>query len=81
MSGKIILQQEYVELFTVGTIAKPSFSQDFPAKLVTTKMEWEDLVFKPKTAQQIHDIQIWLDCNNIFLQDWGMEKRNKPGYG
>lgn len=80
MSGRIILQQEYVEQLTVGTVSKPSFSPDFPAKLVTTKMEWEDLVIKPKTAQQIHDIQIWLDCNNIFLQDWGMEKRNRPGY-
>ncbi|MEX2512667.1 MAG: ATP-binding protein [Cyclobacteriaceae bacterium] len=80
MSGRIILQQEYVELLTLGKISKPSFSPDFPAKLVTTKMEWEDLIIKPKTAQQIQDIQIWLNCNNTFLQDWGMEKRNKPGY-
>jgi hypothetical protein len=80
MSGKIILQQEHVELFTVGTISKPSFSPEFPAKLVTTKMEWEDLVIRPKTAQQINDIQIWLHYNKIFLQDWGMDKRTKPGY-
>lgn len=79
-SGKIILQEEYVELFTIGAVTKPSFGPDFPAKLVSTKMEWEDLVLKPKTAQQIQDIQIWLDCNHIFLRDWGMEKRNKPGY-
>src|SRR5690606_14788879 len=43
MSGRIILQQEYVELLTIGTVSKPSFSPDFPAKLVSTKMEWEDL--------------------------------------
>lgn len=80
MSGKIILQPEYVELFTTGVISKPAFSPDFPAKLVSTKMEWEDLVINPKTAAQINDIKIWLEHNNTFLQDWGMDKRIKAGY-
>jgi hypothetical protein len=79
-SGKIILHQEYVDLFTLGVVTKPSFSPDFPAKLVATKMAWKDLVIKPKTAQQINDIQIWLHHNKVFLQDWEMEKRTKPGY-
>src|SRR3989337_2607625 len=80
MSGKIILQQEYVDLFTIGTITKPTFGTDFPAKLVTTKMEWDDVVLNSKTAQAIHDIKIWLHHNVHFMQDWGMEKRVKPGY-
>ncbi len=80
MSGKIILQQEYVDLFTIGTITKPTFGTDFPAKLVTTKMEWDDLVLNSKTAQTIHYIKIWLHHNAHFMQDWGMEKRIKPGY-
>ncbi len=80
MSGKIILQPEYVELFTTGIVSKPSFSPEFPAKLVSTKMEWEDLVINPKTATQINDIQIWLQHNNTFLKDWEMDKRIKAGY-
>ena len=40
MSGRIILQQDHVDLFTIGKIARPNFSADFPARLVTTKMEW-----------------------------------------
>ena len=39
MSGKIILQQEYIDLFTTGIVAKPNFGPEFPAKLVTTKMD------------------------------------------
>lgn len=80
MSGKIILQQEYVDLFTTGTISKPSFSPEFPAKLVTTKMEWDDLILNPKTAQPIHDIKIWLHHNTAFMQDWQMDKKIKPGF-
>lgn len=80
MSGKLILQQEYVELFTTGIVSKPLFGPEFPAKLVTTKMEWEDLIMHPKTAMQINDIKIWLEHNSTFLRDWGMEKRIKGGY-
>jgi len=80
MSGKIILQPEYVDLFTTGLISKPTFGQDFPAKLITTKMDWQDLVLNPKTLQQINDIKVWMHHNPEFIREWGMSKRIKPGY-
>jgi len=80
MSGKIILQQEYVDVFTLGFVSKPTFSPDFPAKLVTTNMEWEDLILNPKTAESINGIKIWLQHNNQFLTEWGMDKKIKPGF-
>ncbi|MFT3747088.1 MAG: AAA family ATPase [Agriterribacter sp.] len=80
MSGKLILQQEYVDLFTTGIISKPVFGAEFPAKLVTTKMEWKDLVLNPKTALPISDIKIWLEHNNRLIDEWKMDKRIKPGY-
>jgi len=80
MSGKIILQQEYIDIFTVGTVTKPMFGPDFPAKNISTKMDWSDLVLNAKTKQQIQDIKIWLDHNASFMNDWGMEKKIKPGY-
>ena len=80
MSGKIILQHEYVDLFTTGAVTRPGFGPDFPAKLVTTKMDWEDLVLNTKTAQPINDIKIWLHHNATFLNEWGMGKKIKPGF-
>ncbi len=80
MSGKLMLQQEYVDLLTTGIVSKPSFSPDFPAKLVTTKLDWDDLVITQKTAQQISDIKTWLNHNATFFKEWGMDKRIKPGY-
>ena len=80
MSGKIILQPEYVDLFTTGLISKPTFGPDFPAKLITTKMDWQDLVLNAKTLQQINDIKVWLHHNPVFMREWGMSKRIKPGY-
>ncbi|MGB8194672.1 MAG: ATP-binding protein [Chitinophagaceae bacterium] len=80
MSGKLVLQQEYVDLLTIGSASKPSFGPDFPAKLVTTRMHWDDLVLNPKTVGPINDIKIWLEHNNTLLYDWGMERKIKPGY-
>jgi hypothetical protein len=80
MSGKIILQQEYIDLFTIGKISKPVFGPDFPAKNISTKLDWCDLVLNAKTNQQINDIKIWLDHNVTLMNDWGMEKKIKPGY-
>jgi len=80
MSGKIILQDEYIDLFTTGTLSKPTFGPEFPAKLVTTKMDWSDLILNSKTAQAINDLKIWMQHNDAFMQEWQMDKKVKPGY-
>ena len=80
MSGKIILQQDYIDLFILGTAAKPSFGPEFPAKNISTKMEWSDLILNSKTEQQINDIKTWLDHNEAFMNEWGMDKKIKPGF-
>jgi Cdc6-like AAA superfamily ATPase len=80
MSGRLLLQQEYVDLLTIGSASKPSFGPEFPAKLVTTKMEWDDVILNPKTVGPIHDIKIWLEHNNTLLHDWDMSRKIKPGF-
>jgi hypothetical protein len=80
MSGRLMLQQEYVDLLTTGVMSKPAFGPDFPAKLVTTKMEWKDLVLNPKTINSIYDIKIWLEHNAHLRHEWGMDNVVKPGY-
>jgi len=80
MSGKIILHDEYIDLFTTGTLSKPHFGPEFPAKLVTTKMDWNDLILNSKTAQAINDLKIWMQHNEAFMNEWQMDKKVKPGY-
>lgn len=80
MSGKLMISQEYVELFLMGRIGKPSFSMKFPAQLLETEMEWEDLVLNSETSTQIQELQAWITHGNTLLYDWGMYKKIKPGY-
>jgi hypothetical protein len=80
MSGRLILDPEIVELLTIGTVARPRFSMDFPAEYLETGMEWDDLVLHPNTLRHIREIENWITCNDTLLQDWGMYKKLKSGY-
>ncbi|WP_449258805.1 ATP-binding protein [Chlorobium limicola] len=80
MSGRMIMNPEIVELLTLGTVSKPSFSIDFPAEHIETEMDWDDLVLPETTFRQIQEIEQWIACNETLINDWGMKKRIKPGY-
>jgi AAA+ superfamily predicted ATPase len=80
MSGRLILDPEIVELFTIGTVSKPRFSSEFPAEHIDTEMTWDDLVLHPVTLRQIHEIGHWISHHETLLHDWGMKKTLKPGY-
>lgn len=80
MSGKLILSEDYAELFLLGKISKPRFSMKFPAELIETKMEWDDLVLNKETNDQIKELQTWIAYGDALLNDWGMHKKLKPGY-
>ena len=80
MSGRLIMDEEYVDLFTIGKISKPKLSSDFPAELITTVLEWKDLVLQEKTLEEIKEIETWLNHNGKLLNDWKMKGKIKPGF-
>lgn len=79
LSGRIQLSREYAELFTTGKSRKPNFSRDFPAKLIETELEWEDLVLPKKALEQIEEIQLWINHSETLMEDWGLRKKLRPG--
>ncbi len=80
MSGKLLIDEEYLSLLILGKISKPTLSQNFPASLIATELEWEDLVLQEKTLNQIHEIEVWLKHNEVLLHQWNMKSKIKPGY-
>ncbi|MEO5592592.1 MAG: ATP-binding protein [Chitinophagaceae bacterium] len=80
MSGKIILSPEYVDLFTTGKVTRPHFNSSFPARLIQTQLEWNDLVLSDEVMLQIKELEQWLQHNNTLVNDWGMGSRFKKGY-
>jgi ATPase family associated with various cellular activities (AAA) len=80
MSGKLVMNGDYIDLFTLGHFSRPHFSLDFPAQRITTAMEWEDLVLNSQTLQQIRELEGWITHSATILDDWGMKRKLKPGY-
>lgn len=79
-SSRLILDSDYIELFTSGKVTRPRLSTSFPAQWIITEMEWDDLVLMPSTLKQIQEIETWINYNDTLLYDWGMKKKVKPGY-
>jgi hypothetical protein len=80
MTGRLILDQEYVELFLHGRVSIPKFSTEFPAEYITTQLTWNDLVLPELTWQQIQEIDGWITHQSTLMQDWGMSRHVKPGF-
>src|SRR5690554_3918465 len=79
-SSSILISDEYIDFFTTGKIRKPQFSMEFPAKQLTTKMDWTDLVADDVTAQQLDELRIWLKHGRTLYEEWEMDTKLKPGY-
>ncbi|WP_433763604.1 ATP-binding protein [Flavobacterium ginsenosidimutans] len=80
LSGLLILEEEYIEKFITGKILKPQMSSIFPAQLIETQLDWNDLVLNSNTLNQIKEIETWLKFNDILLHEWNMKAKIKPGF-
>ncbi|MEM7105399.1 MAG: ATP-binding protein [Bacteroidota bacterium] len=80
MSGKLRLDEDYVDLFIQDKNTMPKLSTTFPAQHIETKLSWDDLVLSSTTMATIQDIQDWIENNDILMHDWGMDGKLKPGY-
>ncbi|WP_223248729.1 ATP-binding protein [Thalassolituus oleivorans] len=79
-SGRIVLNPDYVELFTTGKISTPHFSAEFPAQQIYTELEWGDLVLSPTVKERIDEIRLWVENNHILMNEWQMAAKFKPGF-
>ena len=80
MSGRVIIDQEWMDKLLFGKESAPRFGLDFPAHKVTTAMNWNDAVLHPHTAKQINDINIWLNHSARLMMDANLKRKIKPGY-
>ncbi|WP_158860103.1 ATP-binding protein [Lunatibacter salilacus] len=80
MSGKLILNPEYVEVFTTGQVILPTLSIDFPAEHLLSELVWEDLVLSEQVWNSIKELQIWLRHKKTLMEEWAIGRKLKPGY-
>jgi hypothetical protein len=79
-SSSLVLSPIYVHYFLTGIKSTVSHSKDFPAKLISTGLEWADLVLPADTLIQLEEIQAWIRHHDTLVNDWGFGKKIRPGY-
>lgn len=79
-SGVITISKDVLSMLTTGTAFQPLFNSNFPAKLITTNYEYEDMVLSDETEQQLDEIKTWLKHKNKLLVDWGFKNKISDGY-
>jgi AAA+ superfamily predicted ATPase len=79
-SGQLCPGREFLGQFTTGKIDKPDYSANFPARLVRTKLEWEDLILEEHVLEEVKEIRAWLKHERELMENWGLNNILKPGY-
>ncbi|MBC7913654.1 MAG: ATP-binding protein [Pyrinomonadaceae bacterium] len=79
-SGILKITSEYLSYFTSGKSHKPAYSTIFPAKLLTSKFNWGDLVLEENIMDEIMEINDWIKYKDTIMTEWGMSSTIKPGF-
>lgn len=79
-SSPILVSKEYLSYFTTGESYTPSYSSEFPAKKMETKLSFADLILPSEVHSEINDIIVWVNHEQELMQERQLEKRLKPGY-
>lgn len=79
-SSQINIHPEAFNKIILGVELLPKMSNDFPAELLQTHRSWTDLILPEPTLNEIQSIEAWYNSSRILMEDWGMQKKLKPGF-
>jgi ATPase family protein associated with various cellular activities (AAA) len=80
LSGALQVSTEFLSLITTGEQHRPDYSINFPAKRITTKLSWDDLVLPYSTLEDLEDINTWICNSTQIMNDVHLTRFVKPGY-
>ncbi len=79
-SSALIMTSDFLHLLTSGDHRKPDHSREFPAKRITTALDWSDLVLGAEVLAEIENINTWARHAATILGEWGLGRSIKRGY-
>ncbi len=80
LSGALVVTDEFIHYLNTGFRRPPQTSELFPAKLVTTDLDWRDLVLDIDVLNEIELIQQWIENEKELTKCEAFRKHIKPGF-
>ncbi len=76
----ISLSEEFIQFICTGNQYKPNYSSNFPANILETNLEWEDLVLEKNIIEEIKIINTWLEHKSEIDKNVNLSKNISKGY-
>lgn len=80
LSGQLRPSEEFLSHVLLEKEYKPDYTIGFPAKLITTPLEWKDMILDYNTQEALEYINTWIEHQHTIMEDWGLRRILKPGY-
>lgn len=80
LSGQLRVSEEFLSMVMLEKEYKLDYNIGFPAKRITTELEWKDMVLDYQVAFELDEICTWIKSGKIIMNDWGLSKFLKAGY-
>ena len=80
LSGRIVVSPEILDKLFFEGISRPKVSSEFPAKYISTHLEWSNLVINHATMAEVETISNWIAYHDEMANEWGLKNMFKDGY-
>lgn len=80
LSGQLRVSGEVLSRVLYDRDYRPDYSPGFPARRVTTALDWSDLVVDYRVYADLEEICTWINYQDTIMRDWGLERFLKAGY-
>ncbi len=80
LSGRLVVSDEFLAKVLNRGDYQPEYSANFPAKRITTPLNWDDLVLPYNLREEIDDIICWMQHQHEIRESWQLGRMIKPGY-
>lgn len=80
LSGQLRVSDEFLSRVLLNRDFKPDYNVGFPAKLITSELEWTDMVLDYSVEEELDEINTWIASGKTIMGDWGLSRFLKAGY-
>ncbi|RLA81825.1 MAG: ATP-binding protein [Epsilonproteobacteria bacterium] len=80
LDTQLVLSLDSINSILYGKDIEHEYTAKFPAILMKSSYEWEDLILQKHTKEHLLELDMWLNHKDTLLHEWGMDGKVQKGY-
>lgn len=79
-SAALAVAPEFVRHLLHDGTPRPDLGPTFPARRLSTRLTWSELVLDPSALAEVETIAAWARHHRVLLDDWGLGRHVHAGF-